>query len=124
LNDLLKEFSIFAIFAASIAIFGGIVGYRQATTKYAPQLAAAQKDLLDAQANIAAQNGAIAKLKQDAEDRAAKAQAAILAAQQQAHVADQAAQRILTSKPPEGVDKCQAARDAFDEELRQERGVK
>lgn len=127
----LQELAISAIIALALVTGGGVLGYKKATSKYAPELESAQKDLTDARAavlmlqqDISAQNAAILQLKQAGEERLAQAQAVILKAQQQAHEADQAAQKILTSRPPQGVDTCKAARDAFDEELKQERGVK
>lgn len=70
------------------------------------------------------QNDAINKLNQDAADR----EKVVMQAQERAKSASKLAQRrsasILTQRRPAGVNLCEAASQAFDDELRSERGVK
>lgn len=127
----LQEIALGVIIAGIIALAGGFYGYNKAATKYKKEVADAQASLIQAQGlnqellnRITDQNATIEKLQAETADRIQKAQAAITQAQAQAHQAEQAAQRILAAKPPAGVDLCKAARDAFDEELKQERGIK
>jgi hydroxypyruvate isomerase len=127
----LQEIALGVIIAGIIALAGGFYGYNKAATKYKKEVADAQASLVQAQGlnqellnRITNQNAAIEKLQAAADERAQKAQAVIAQAQAQAHQADHAAQMILIAKPPVGVDKCKAAQEAFDEELKQERGIK
>ncbi len=127
----IQETILGVIVAFIIALTGGFYGYNKAATKYKEEVAKVQVDLAQARStnqelidHLAIQNAAIDKLQAETADRIQKAQDAIAQAQAQAHQADQAAQRILAAKPPVGADLCKAARDAFDEELKQERGTK
>lgn len=120
----LQEIILSIVIICLLVLLGGVIGYKLAANKYSVKLVDAQKRELALQQDITAQNQAVLRLKQEADARTAQAQAAILAAQAQAHIADQAAQKILTARPPPGVDLCKAARDAFDDELKQERGSK
>ena len=119
------------VLALVISAGGFAAGYNRAKNHYVPQLDAANAELAKVRAevtslsaSIANQNAAIEQARKQAEDRAKAAQSAIAAAQEAASKADLTAQRILASRPPKGRDECLAARDAFDEELRAERGAK
>lgn len=77
----------------------------------------AQADLSECQAAAAIQNQAI----EDLRKRAEAAEAAYAQAQAQRAAHDTKADEIMQERTPEGANVCDAARDAFAEELRKER---
>lgn len=69
------------------------------------------------------QNGALADLRAAALDRAARARDLQQQAEGDARQADAQAQQVLQERTPAGVDACTAASQAFDDELKRERGL-
>lgn len=116
-----------ALLIAGLA--GAAGGAWLAARHFEPQLAAAnlklgefQNAYLTLAEATGRQNAAIEQLHADGERR----KKAALAAAETSHHAAQShyrkAEAILGLKPPPGVDPCRAARAAFDDELREERG--
>lgn len=68
------------------------------------------------------QNGALAELRAAEQERAILARDVQQQAEGRAQQADQQAQQVLQERTPAGVDACTAASQAFDDELRRERG--
>jgi hypothetical protein len=73
---------------------------------------------------IRKQNAAVDALHTEAERKQALAKSATDKARAESVQSQTRAQAVLLSKPPVGVDQCEAARAAFDAELKAERGVK
>lgn len=71
---------------------------------------------------VIVQNDAIDKLKQAGVMKDRQIADALAEARKNAEPLKQRAQQILASHPPAGVDECRAAQQAFDAELKQERG--
>lgn len=70
------------------------------------------------------QNNAISDLQDQAAAREKAAAAAIQEAHNNTQVIERKVTALLHQRPANGKNVCEAARQAFDEELRQERGVK
>jgi hypothetical protein len=68
------------------------------------------------------QNGALANLRAAELERANRARDVQQQAEGLAQQADRQAQQVLQERTPAGVDACAAASQAFDDELRRERG--
>lgn len=75
-------------------------------------------------ASVEKQNSAIAALKAEETRRNLAAEKATQQARQKSIKEQAKAQELLTTQPPPGLGQCAAARAAFDEELRLERGLK
>ena len=121
---------------ALLLAMGAVGGYWMAGNHYQPLIKAAQ-DKVEAsagrlsscattrdslQASVNQQNQALVDLQRQASKVAEQAQAAQAAAEQRALTVEQRAQQILAEWPAPGTDVCTAARDAFDAELKGERG--
>jgi hypothetical protein len=117
------------IIAAVLVIVGAAGGAWLAARHYEPQLAEANRKagendqaLKTCVAASTSQNAAIEALRDDAEKRRLRD----IAAAKQAHGVAidyfREGQIILGLRPPSGADPCKFARDAFDDELRDERG--
>lgn len=114
---------------------GAGLGAWLAAEHYRPQLATAQKQIADSSAAVAscvtsresltagveAQSQALARLQAAAAQSAERARAQQEAAEGRALVAERSAQTILAERTPAGTEACTAARQAFDQELAQER---
>lgn len=118
-----------AILAVIIFAAGGVTALVFAEKHYQPMIDAANHkagQLENAYKAIAAasgrQNAAIVDLEAQGKARAEKAATALREAQEAAKQAGTKALWILGTRPPPGADECRAARDAFDDELKQERG--
>ncbi|GEM_PF-1048237 len=74
-------------------------------------------------AQVIEQNGALADLRAAELERAARARDVQQQAESEARQADQQAQLVLQERTPPGSDVCAAASQAFDDELRRERGL-
>jgi hypothetical protein len=115
--------------AAMIAASGAWGGYKATAAYYKPKLAKAQARADDfesaynalAQA-VQRQNAAINQLQAAATAREKRAAQEVAQARAAAASHREQAAAIMGLKLPAGADACAAARDSFDEELRQERG--
>lgn len=117
-----------------VAVGAGL-GAWLAAGHFRPQLATAQKQIADSSAAVAScvttreslaagvesQNQALVRLQAAAAQSAERAQAAQAAAEGRARTAEQNAQSILAERTPAGAEACSTARQAFDNELAQER---
>lgn len=124
------------IVAALVAIvvllgLGAAGGYKAARAYYEPKLTAANEQIgtlttanTALKASVEHQNAAIADLQAEAKRREQTATAAVQQAHKVAVKSQTRAQAVLLLKPPPGVNQCVAAQAAFDDELRDERGVK
>lgn len=122
--------------ALLLATVGAGLGAWLAAGHYRPQLDQAQQQIAagaaavascittskSLQASVTEQNQALVDLQRQAAQVAERAQAAQAAAEQKAVSAERRAQQILAERPAPGADVCTAARDAFDIELKGERG--
>jgi hypothetical protein len=113
----------------AIALFAA--GYCLGVMVYKPKLADAQARLTQQMADNAMlkaalenQNQAIEDLEMQAKARTAHAQNAVKLAQQKSLEAQTQATALLLQKPAAGVDQCQAASQAFDAALQEERTKK
>jgi len=100
-------------------------------------LVTARKGLVDEQGKLGAcratrtnllgqvieQNVALADLRAAELERAARARDVQQQAEGEAHQADQQALAVMQERTPAGVDVCTAASQAFDDELKRERGL-
>lgn len=118
-----------AVLGAVIFSAGGVTALVFAEKHYQPMIDAANTragQMQNAYTAIATaagrQNAAIAELEEQGRVREQKAAAALTAARAEAKQASGRALWILGTRPPPGADECRAARDAFDDELRHERG--
>ena len=114
---------------------GAGMGAWLAAGHFRPQLATAQKQIADSSAAVAScvttreslaagvesQNQALVRLQAAAAQSAERARAAQAAAEGRARTAEQNAQSILAERTPAGAEACSTARQAFDNELAQER---
>ena len=122
------------IFSAGLIVAllaGALVGGLGVRTYYRPLLAeanakAASLDTANQAlaASIQKQNQAVDELKAAAKKREQAAHEAVKSAHSEAEKQFRSASGILMEKPPVGANKCEAARDAFAGELRDERGLK
>lgn len=117
-----------AILAAVIFSAGGVAALVFAEKHYQPMIDAANNragQLQNAYSTLAMasgrQNAAIDALEEQGRTREQSAAAALTAARAESKQAGSRALWILGTQPPPGADECRAARDAFDDELRQER---
>jgi len=116
---------LFASLAGAIAGFGaawfiqaGYVDAAEARTDIAiEQKRAVEHDLKVCKLGVELQNAAIAEL----EEKARKAQVELHAAKESRDLAESRADRILQERTPADQDACTSARNAFADELRQER---
>lgn len=111
-------------------------GYKLAAWHYKPALQAAQEAQGRAEDRagqfegaynalapaVGRCNASITALQDQAKAREARAAADIATAKATADIAAGAARDIMRTTAPPGMDQCQAAREAFDAELKQERG--
>lgn len=95
---------------------------RQARLDDAVQLGACRTTRTNLLSQVIEQNGALAELRAAEQERAIRARDAQQQAEGRALQADQQAQQVLQERTPAGVDACAAASQAFDDELRRERG--
>lgn len=117
-----------AIAAAALAIAAAL-GAWACHAFYAPRLELARTNLGTCTTNAAAletslgkQNEAVIDLKAKAAQRERDAKAAVAAAAPKAESEYHKASAVMTLRPPAGKDECKAAREAFDDELKEERG--
>lgn len=117
------------IAAAAVAIVGFTAGVKITSAHYRPKLEQAQQQIgeyRNAYSTLAAatgrQNDAIAQLETAANARQAQAAQAVRQANAAAAPLRSQAAAIVSLKPPAGADECKAAQEAFDDELRAERG--
>jgi len=127
----------------AVAVLSGLVGYKATAVIYGPEIAALKQQVKTAQdatdkandrangfkksyedlaATTKQQNDAVQKTVAAALEREQQAQVAIAKARADSKGYQAKAAAILLSKPPAGADECVAARDAFDLELKAERG--
>lgn len=118
------------VLIAALLGIGAWGGHALSRSHYEPLLADANKtigSLTTANESMAAsvevQNVAIAGLQEAAKRRERDAAQAIQQARQQSAKELSRAQSILLLRPPSGVNQCEAAQTAFDDELRFERGA-
>lgn len=95
---------------------------RQARRDDAGKLGACRSTRTTLLGQVIEQNGALAELRAAEQERAARARDVQQQAEGRAQQADQQAQQVLQERTPAGVDVCAAASQAFDDELRRERG--
>lgn len=95
---------------------------RQARLDDAGKLGACRSTRTTLLDQVIEQNGALAELRAAEQERAARARDVQQQAEGKAQQADQQAQQVLQERTPAGVDACTAASQAFDDELRRERG--
>lgn len=110
---------------------GLLGGYTLTRNHYESLLAAANQEIgslksvnLDMAAAVKKQNAAIDELQTVAERRQAQTKIVTDKAKAESVQSQKRAQAVLLSKPPAGTDLCDAARVAFDDELKTERGVR
>ena len=115
---------LFLIVAAAAAL----AGYAIAQNHYEPKIAAANEKIGALQtanegltAAVLKQSNAIEKMRANAEARKTAAENAQKEAQKAAQKLETRAQTILKTNPPTGLNQCESARIAFDEELNFER---
>ncbi|VXC68240.1 conserved hypothetical protein [Pseudomonas sp. 8Z] len=95
---------------------------RQARLDDAGKLGACRTTRTTLLGQVIEQNGALAELRAAEQERAARVRDVQQQAEGRAQQADQQAQLVLQERTPAGVDACAAASQAFDDELRRERG--
>lgn len=95
---------------------------RQARLDDAGKLGACRSTRTTLLGQVIEQNGAMAELRAAEQERAIRARDVQQQAEGRAQQADQQAQQVLQERTPAGVDACTAASQAFDDELRRERG--
>ena len=95
---------------------------RQAGLDDAEKLGACRSTRTNLLGQVIEQNSALAQLRAAEQERAARARDVQQQAEGRAQQADQQAQQVLQERTPAGVDACAAASQAFDDELRRERG--
>jgi len=126
-----RPWRIMPVWAALVALIGigAAGGYAAARAHYESKLAKANRQIgaLSAAnttlgASVAKQNGAVVDLQAEADRRKQEAAQAWQQARDAAAQYQRTAQALLLTKPPPGADECTAARAAFDDELRAERG--
>lgn len=115
--------------AFAIAAAGAWGGHKTTAAYYQPKVAKAKAVAAEFEAAYNAlarvslrQTEAINQLQADAEAREKRAAQAVAQARAAAASHRDRATTIMGLKLPAGADECRAARDAFDAELRQERG--
>lgn len=115
--------------ALIIAAAGAWGGHKATAAYYRPKVAKAEARAAEFESAYSAlalasrhQNEAIAQLQADAKEREEQAAKAVAQARASASAIRATATNIMGLKLPSGADECRAAREAFDEELRQERG--
>lgn len=116
--------------AVLVALAGAAAaGARLSAGHYEPLLAEANRRAGEIEhayrtlaAGIAEQNATVQALHDAGERRKKNAIAAAETARHDAQAHYRRAEAILGLKPPPGVDPCRSAREAFDAELREERG--
>lgn len=101
---------------------GELEAERQARLDDAAKLGACRTTRTTLLGQVIEQNGALAELRAAEQERAARARDVQQQAEGRAQQADQQAQLVLQERTPAGVDVCAAASQAFDDELRRERG--
>ena len=99
---------------------GGWGGYTMARDHYEPKLATANGQI----GSLTMANAAVTELQAEATKREQAATAAVQQAHKVAVKSQTRAQAVLLLKPPTGVNQCAAAHAAFDDELKDERGVR
>lgn len=109
---------------------GAAGGYKAARAYYEPKLTAANEQIgtlttanTAMKSSVERRNAAIADLQAEAKKRQQAATAAVQQAHKVAVKSQTRAQAVLLLKPPPGANQCTAAQAAFDDELRDERGV-
>ena len=110
---------------------GGWGGYTMARDHYEPKLATANGQIgsltmanTALKSSVDHQNAAVTELQAEATKREQAATAAVQQAHKVAVKSQTRAQAVLLLKPPTGVNQCAAAHAAFDDELKDERGVR
>lgn len=118
-----------SIFVVLVAAF---CGHTLTRNHYESLLAAANQEIgalksvnLDMAVAVKKQNTAIDELQAESKRRQAQAKIIVDKANAESMQSQKRAQAVLLSKPPSGsTDMCEAARSAFDDELKTERGAK
>ncbi|MGQ0711190.1 MAG: hypothetical protein ACT4NV_15755 [Rhodoferax sp.] len=115
--------------AAVIAAVGAWGGHQATAAYYRPKVATAEARAAEFESAYNAlalasqhQNDAINQLQAQAKTRKDRADREVAMARAAAATRRDRAVAIMSLKLPVGADECRAAREAFDEELRQERG--
>ena len=116
---------------AALVGLGAWGGHTLARNHYEPLLTEANKQIgtlttanTEMKASVEHQNTAITALQAEAKKRVQAATAAVQQAHKVAVKSQIRAQAVLLLKPPTGANQCAAAQAAFDDELKDERGVK
>ncbi len=119
------------VMAAVLIGVGAWGGYTLACNHYEPQLATANEQIgslttanTALKSSVDHQNAAVTALQAEATKREQAATAAVQQAHKVAVKSQTRAQAVLLLKPPTGANQCAAAQAAFDDELKDERGVK
>lgn len=135
MNDLAWKGGALALAVLLVLTAGAGIGAWLAAGHYRPQLVTAQQQISDSSAAVAScittreslaagietQKQALVSLQAAAVQSAERAHAAQQAAEGRALAAEENAQAILAERTPAGAEVCGAARQAFDQELAQER---
>lgn len=101
---------------------GELESERQARVDDAAKLGACRTTRTTLLGQVIEQNGALADLRAAEQERAARARDVQQQAEGRAQQAEQQAQLVLQERTPAGVDACTAASQAFNDELKRERG--
>lgn len=115
----------------AMILAGMWMGARMTRGHYEPLLAEANKQIgtlttanAAMKASVEHQNTAIATLQAEAQKRQQAAEAAVQQAKKMAGKYQDRANDLLKLKVPSGSNECEAAKASFDNELKDERGVK
>ncbi len=111
-----------------LGLFCGWIGYTIASRYYEPLLAQANAEIAQLKASNSAlqttvehQNAAVIALQTETDRRYQAAQAKVKQVQRSYQQIQTQAQALLLQKPTAGLEECQAAQQAFDAALREER---
>jgi hypothetical protein len=126
LNPFMNYIKIAAVAAVFLGgLYTGFHIQQSKIDKLHEQIGGYEETISSMQALITESNTKLEEINKEATQRAEIAADAIKHAQDEAAEADAVAHAILNSKPPKGSkNRCTAARDAFAQELRKERGIK
>lgn len=116
------------VFAVALLLLAALIGAVSARLYYVPKLKAAEVSLIECnskyqQLAIATnlQNIEIQKLEEQSKAREASVKIEVEKVKTQVEQSKKKAIKILSSRPPAGVEECKAASQAFAAELKQER---
>jgi len=102
---------------------GELTAERDARIEDASKLGSCRTTRTTLLGQVIEQNGAMAELRAAAEERTARAREVQQKAEGKAQHAEQQALTVTQERTPAGVDACTAASQAFDDELKRERGL-